>query len=254
MYLLRGATVKVMTFDLSSSPIVRLAWERGLNLPADSLVNGNQIGRITHAVQSPSLTFIRLWDQSILTGPQHLLDVAESLDDDELSDHSIMLRLTKNDGGRGLGTQGLYYADDLALHQPADTVHVSTSTQAAQELEALCPPDDVNDVGLAHRPHKFTLMAHGEPDAGPLACSAYSEYQGLLAQVGTLVSPDFRRQGLGRLATSIAAHEALAAGLIVQWRADINNAAAHALATSMGFSVAGLQTQVSLQTDQTRRK
>lgn len=243
-----------MTFDLSSSPIVRLAWERGLNLPADSLVNGNQSGRITHAIQGRSLTFIRLWDQSILTGPEHLLDMAEALDDDELSDHSIMLRLTKNDGGRGLGTQALYYADDLALHQPAGTVHVSSSPEAAQALEALCPPDDVNDVGLAHRAHKFTLMAHGESDADPVACSAYAEYQGLLAQLGTLVAPAFRRHGLGRLATSIAAHEALAAGLIVQWQADINNAAAHALATSMGFSVAGLQTQVSLHPDQTQRK
>ncbi|MHA7306892.1 GNAT family N-acetyltransferase [Arthrobacter sp. TMN-49] len=243
-----------MTFDLSSSPIVRLAWERGLKLPADSLVNGNADGRITHAVQSGSLTFVRLWDQSILIGPEHLLDMAESLDDDELSDHSLMLRLTKNDGGRGLGTQALYYADDLALHQPASTVHVSTSVEAAKALESLCPPDDVNDVGLAHKAHTFTLMAHGESDAGPLASSAYSEYQGLLAQLGTLVAPQARRQGLGKLATSIAAHEALAAGLIVQWQADINNAAAHALATSLGFSVAGLQTQVSLQTRQTRRK
>lgn len=243
-----------MTFDLSSSPIVRLAWERGLDLPADSLVNGNQSGRITHAVEVRSLTFVRLWDQSILTGPEHLLDMAEALDDDDLSDHSLMLRLTKNDGGRGLGTQGLYYADDLALHQPAETIHVSTGTQAALDLQALCPPDDVNDVAPAHRAHKFTLMTHGEPGAEPLACSAYSEYQGLLAQLGTLVAPNVRRQGVGRLATSIAAHEALAAGLIVQWQADINNAAAHALATSMGFSVAGLQTQVSLQSHQNRRK
>ncbi|WP_449373876.1 GNAT family N-acetyltransferase [Arthrobacter psychrolactophilus] len=69
----------------------------------------------------------------------------------------------------------------------------------------------------------------------------------MLARLGTLVAPESRRQGLGRLATSIAAHEALAAGLIVQWQADINNAPAHALAASMGLSVAGLQTRISLQ-------
>lgn len=243
-----------MTFDLASAPIVFLAWERGLGLPADSLLVGAANGRITHAVDSPELTFIRLWDQSILTGPQHLLTAAEAYDDDELSDHSTMLRLTRYDGGRGLGTQGLYYADDLEVVQPVHTVHVATGPEPAAVLEALCPPDDANDVGLSVLEHKFTVMESGSSDAGPVACCAYSEYQGLLAQMGTLVAPALRRQGAGRLATSIAAHEALTAGLIVQWRADINNSAAHALATSLGFSVAGLQTQVALRTRRTPHK
>nr|UIK90668.1 GNAT family N-acetyltransferase [Arthrobacter polaris] len=243
-----------MTFDLSSAPIVFLAWERGLALPEDSLLVGSNNHRITHPVPGPTLNFLRLWDTSILTGPAHLLAAAKDYDDDELSDHSIMLRLTMHDGGRGLGTQALYYADELALHQPQQTVHVSSDPGQAAILESLCPPDDVNDVGLASREHKFTVMDSGTPDAVPLACSAYAEYQGLLAQLGTLVAPEHRRQGVGTLATSIAAHEALAAGLIVQWRADINNAGAHELATSLGFSVVGLQTQVSLQVDQNRHK
>lgn len=243
-----------MTFDLSSAPIVFLAWERGLGLPADSLLSEIRDGRITREVDSAELTFLRLWDQSVLTGPAHLLAAAEAFDDDELSDHSTMLGMTKSDGGRGLGTQALYYADELELHQPEHTVHVSTGAAQAAALELLCPPDDVNDVDLTGREHKFTVMDSGAPDAGPVACSAYAEYQGLLAQLGTLVAPASRRQGLGRLATSIAAHEALAAGLIVQWRADINNAAAHRLAIASGFTVAGLLTRISLQNGQTRRK
>src|SRR6185312_10287558 len=121
-------------------------------------------------------------------------------------------------------------------------------------LESLCPPDDAYDVDLADREHKFTVMDSGLPDAGPVACSAYAEFQGILAQLGTLVAPESRHQGLGRLATSIAAHEALAAGLIVQWRADINNAAAHRLAVSTGFTAAGLLTRISLRHRQTPRK
>ncbi|WP_207343497.1 GNAT family N-acetyltransferase [Arthrobacter sp. E3] len=236
-----------MTFDLASAPIVFLAWERGLGLPADSLLVGAEKVRITHVSNSPQLTFIRLWDQSILTGPEHLLTAAEAYDDDELSDHSTMLRLTRYDGGRGLGTQGLYYADDFAVLQPAHTVHVATGPGPVPVLESRCPPDDVNDVRLTLREHQFTVMDSGTSDAGPIACSAYAEYQGLIAQIGTLVAPEHRRQGAGRLATSIAAQEALGAGLIAQWRADINNSAAHALAISLGFSVAGLQTQVALQ-------
>jgi GNAT superfamily N-acetyltransferase len=243
-----------MTFDLASAPIVFLAWERGLQLPTDSLLAGAAGTRITHATDAQTLTFLRLWDKSVLTGPATLLKAAEDLDDDELSDHATMLRLTRDLGGRGLGTEALYYADDLELHQPEHTVHVATGEAPVAALEALCPPDDVNDVGLARLAHKFTIMTSAEPDAGPLACSAYGEYQGLLAQMGTLTAPEFRRQGTGRLATSIAAHEALAAGLIVQFQADINNAPAHALATGMGLRVAGLQTRVSLQPHQNRHK
>lgn len=243
-----------MTFDASSAPIVRLAWERHLRLPAASLVTGPSGGRVTQADDSGQLTFLRLWDQAVLTGPEPLLHAAEAFSDDELSDHANMLRLTRDFGGRGRGTQTLYYADDLPVQQPAGTVMVSHGNQDAVALEALCPPDDVNDVGLAGLPHKFTLMESPEPDAGPLACAAYAEFAGLLAQLGTLVAPKFRRRGLGGLATEIAAHEALAAGLIVQWRADVNNAPAHALAMSTGFSVAGLQTSVALQPRQTPHK
>lgn len=208
--------------------------------------------RITHVAEGPTLNFLRLWDTSILTGPEHLIAAAANYSDDELSDHATMLRLTRYDGGRGLGTEALYYADELELHQPEHTVHVSTAPEQAAALEAGCPPDDVNEVALGTREHKFTIMESELPDAGPLACSAYTEYEGLLASLGTLVAPASRRQGTGRLATSIAAHEALAAGLIVQWRADINNAPAHALATSLGLTVAGLQTQVHLGSAQNR--
>ena len=243
-----------MTFDLSSAPIVFLAWERGLGLPVDSLLSEPTNGTLTPPTSRPQLTFLPLFHQSLLRRPAHLLAAAAAYSDDELSDHSTMLRLTRHSGGRGLGTQALYYADELELHQPAHTVHVSTGELESAALESLCPPDDVNDVALSSREHKFTVMESGTPDAGPLACSAYTEYQGLLAQLGTLVAPDSRRQGLGHLATSIAAHEALSAGLIVQWRADINNAAAHSLAVAVGFSVAGLLTRISLESGQTRHK
>lgn len=243
-----------MTFDVSSAPIIRLAWERHLGLPADTLVAASSGGRVTHTDDAGSLTFLRLWDRSVLTGPEPLLLAAQDYSDDELSDHANMLRLTRDFGGRGRGTHTLYYADDISVRQPAGTVVVSHVDQDAVALAALCPPDDVNDVGLAGLPHKFTVMESLEPGAAPLACAAYSEFAGLLAHLGTLVAPKFRRRGLGALATEIAAHEALAAGLIVQWRADVNNAPAHALAMSTGFSVAGLQTSVALQPRQTPHK
>lgn len=241
-----------MTFDSSSAPIVLLAWERGLGLPENALLEGR--GRITHAADVPALTFVRLWNRSVLTGPAAVLAAAQGFSDAELGHHATLLRLARDHGGRGGGTQTLHYADDLELKQPADTVNVSTFEEQAAALAALCPPDDVNDAALAQRSECFTVMETGADDAAPLACSAWGEYQGLLASLATLVVPGSRRQGLGTLATSIAAHEALAAGLIVQWSADINNAAAQALAASLGFSAAGEVTRLSLQAGQSRHK
>ncbi|BAS16728.1 hypothetical protein AHiyo8_50310 [Arthrobacter sp. Hiyo8] len=73
--------------------------------------------------------------------------------------------------------------------------------------------------------HHFTVMDGNEPDRKPVACGAYAEWQGILADMGVLVPPDLRRQGLGTLAASIAAHEALASGLTLQWRTALDNRA-----------------------------
>jgi RimJ/RimL family protein N-acetyltransferase len=80
----------------------------------------------------------------------------------------------------------------------------------------------------------------------PLACGAYSEWVGLLAHLGVLVDPEWRRRGLGSLAVSIAAQEALAAGLTLQWRTDVSNTGSLALARKLGLSAGGIQTSVHL--------
>ena len=53
--------------------------------------------------------------------------------------------------------------------------------------------------------------------------------------MGVLVAPEWRRRGLGSLAASIAAHEALASGLTLQWRSDVSNKGSLAIARSLGF-------------------
>lgn len=237
-----------MSFEPSSEPIVRLAWERWLGLPARSLVNADGTSRIvvdTRERQSgdaATLTFVRLWNLSVLAGPGPLLDRAAGCGDEQLGDRTGLLQLTRDFGGRCEGVHTLYYADDLAVRQPAAEVLVSRAEPESAALAALCPPDDVDDVALGARPHQFTVMA----DGGPVASSAYAEWAGLLADLGTLVSPGHRRRGLATLATSIAAHEALASGLIIQGRADAANAPAHALAASVGLIAGGLQATASL--------
>ena len=123
---------------------------------------------------------------------------------------------------------------------------VSHGNPEAIELEAACPPDDVNEVGLSDLEHRFTVMHVDDGRRTPVACGAYTEWEGILAQMGVLVAPEWRRRGLGSLAASIAAHEALASGLTLQWRSDVSNKGSLAIARSLGFTPGGIQTSVLL--------
>jgi GNAT superfamily N-acetyltransferase len=82
--------------------------------------------------------------------------------------------------------------------------------------------------------------------SSPVACGAYAEWEGILADMGILVRPEFRRRGLGTLAASIAAHEALASGLTLQWCTALDNRGALGLARSLGFADGGTVTSVLL--------
>jgi GNAT superfamily N-acetyltransferase len=230
-----------MRLEDGSTAICLLAWERRLGFP-DGALAGAQDRLVKRDDGAQAVQFLRLWGRCALSGPGWALDAARDIPDDRLADHATLLGLTRQHGGHGLGTASLYFADDLPLVQPSDQVTVSHGRAELAQLESLCPPDDANEVGLGELEYRFTVMH----DGGPVACAAYAEWEGLLAQLRVLVAPAYRGRGLGTLAASIAAHEALATGLTLQWETDVSNFASNALARSLGFSWAGTQTAVLL--------
>jgi GNAT superfamily N-acetyltransferase len=235
-----------MTLEPGSAEIVQLAWDRRLGFD-DGAFAGAAGRRLTRANDAArSLQFVRLFGSSALVGPQWALDAAGGYTDEELAQHVTLLTITRGHGGHGLGAAALFFADDLPLHQPSEELTVSHGNPEAIELEALCPPDDVNEVGLADLEHRFTIMHVEDGRRTPVACGAYTEWEGILAQLGVLVAPEWRRRGVGTLAASIAAYEALASGLTLQWRADVSNKGSLALARSLGFTAGGIQTSVLL--------
>lgn len=237
-----------MTLDAGSAAIIQLAWARRLGLADDAFEPALTVGeRVVRADDSArTVQFVRLFGSSALVGPQWLIDAAADVPDTDLAQHVTLLTLTREHGGHGLGAAALFFADDLPLQQPAEEMTVSHGNPEAIELESRCPPDDVNEVGLADLEHRFTIVHEEEGQRLPLACGAYSEWQGLLAHLGVLVDPEWRRRGLGSLVASIAAHEALASGLTLQWRTDVSNTGALALARQLGLSAGGIQTSVHL--------
>ena len=235
-----------MTLAPGSAEIIQLAWARRLGLDdgAFATARGRRLTRADDAARS--LQFVRLFGGSALVGPEWALDAASGYSDEELAQHVTLLTITRGHGGHGLGAAALFFADDLPLQQPSGELTVSHGNPEAIELEGRCPPDDVNEVGLADLEHRFTIMHVDDGGRTPVACGAYTEWEGILAQLGVLVSPEWRRRGLGTLAASIAAHEALASGLTLQWRSDVSNKGSLALARSLGFTAGGIQTSVLL--------
>ena len=237
-----------MTLDPGSAAIIQLAWARRLGLDDDAfssaLASGERIVRADESART--VEFVRLFGSSALVGPQWVIDAAADLQDEEMAQHVTLLTLTRQHGGHGMGAAALFFADDLPLRQPPEEMTVSHGNAEAIELEGRCPPDDVNEVGLSDLEHRYTIVHELEGRRVPLACGAYSEWEGLLAHLGVLVDPGWRRRGLGSLAASIAAHEALAAGLTLQWRTDVSNTGSLALARKLGLSAGGIQTSVHL--------
>ncbi|MCU1510502.1 MAG: family acetyltransferase [Arthrobacter sp.] len=235
-----------MSLEPGSADIIQLAWARHLGFDdADFAAAAGE--RLIRADESRrTVDFVRLFGSSALVGPQWALDAAVGLPDEELAQHVTLLTITRNHGGHGLGAAALFFADDLPLQQPAEELTVSHGNQEAIELEAACPPDDGNEVGLSDLEHRFTILHVEDGRRVPVACGAYTEWEGILAHMGVLVAPEWRRRGLGSLAASIAAHEALTSGLTLQWRSDVSNKGSLAIARSLGFAAGGIQTSVLL--------
>ncbi|MCU1562764.1 MAG: family N-acetyltransferase [Arthrobacter sp.] len=235
-----------MTLEPGSADIIALAWARHLGFDdGDFAAAAGE--RLTRADDSRrSVDFIRLFGTSALVGPQWVLDAAVGIPDEELAQHVTLLTLTRPHGGHGLGAAALFFADELPLLQPAEQLTVSHGNPEAVELEGRCPPDDVNEVRLSELPHRFTILRDDVGQSVPVACGAYAEWEGILADIGVLVDPEWRRRGLGSLAASVAAHEALASGLTLQWRSDVSNKGSLAIARSLGFAAGGIQTSVLL--------
>lgn len=235
-----------MSLEPGSADIIQLAWARHLGFD-DAGFASSAGGRLTRADESRrTVDFVRLFGTSALVGPQRVLDAAVGISDEELAQHVTLLTITRPQGGHGLGAAALFFADELPLLQPAEELTVSLGNPEAVELEGRCPPDDVNEVRLSGLPHRYTIMREADGRSVPVACGAYSEWEGILADLGVLVDPEWRRRGLGSLAASIAAHEALTLGLTLQWRSDVSNKGSLAIARSLGFAAGGIQTSVLL--------
>ncbi|MHA7208874.1 GNAT family N-acetyltransferase [Arthrobacter sp. MDT1-65] len=238
-----------MDLDPGTVSIIQLAWSRLLGLDDGALAGGSE--RLYRADDDASrLTFVTLFGREVLKGPAWAVEAGRSLSGPELRSASTLLALTRDHGGRALGEAQLYFCDALPRFDGPPAV-VSSEAALVRELERRCPPDDVAEADLAGAEHPFVLVdgTGGTDDAQPtpLAGAGYDIWEGILAHVAAITPPEERRKGYAGRVAAVAVEEAMAAGLVPQWRARTDNTASQRTARRAGFVFAGTQTSVALE-------
>jgi len=225
----------------NTEAIVRLAWARVLGLPDDALTEPG-VGLITRA-SDELIMFVRLWQHEVLVAPTGVLDHVRAGGSAALVDGSQLLALSRRWGGRLLGSTTLAFRDEYVGLKELDSVTVTDDPVAVLDLEKACPPDDVAEVGLAEMSRALvTLNELDQPTAG----AGYAEWEQIIAHLGVLTPPPFRRRGFGLVSAALATNEALDLGLVPQWRSRIENTASRRTAARLGFVEVGSQTTVLL--------
>lgn len=230
--------------EQNTEAIIRLAWARSLGLEDDALT-GPASERVTR-VDDRVVMFVSLWRHRVLIGPHWLLDRAAAVADRDLVDGAGIVALTRDHVGRLVGEAVLGYTDGYVEHDGIEAAVVSDDPEMTANLERLCPPDDVAEVGLSGLAHRFVLVDELDQT---LAGAGYDEREGLLAQLGVLTPPHLRRTGQALLAGAIATNDALDSGLVPQWRSRREHRASLGLARRLGYQLVGSQTTVLLRVD-----
>jgi hypothetical protein len=124
-------------------------------------------------------------------------------------------------------------------------------------LAASMPSDEAGEAGIDEIQSDAFVIRAGSPPGGPepgsgaqgggpvVAAAGYRRRLGVAAHLSVLTAPGFRGLGLGRAAASAATADALAQGLLPQWRARVEPS--RRIARSLGYRELGSQLSIRLQ-------
>lgn len=253
-----------------TAQIVKLAWARMLHLGDTALDTGDPGVRVEVVDDdAAAATFVRLFDRTVIFGPSEVVGDARRIKASHLAEETTLLELVRahHAGARALGAAHLLYCEDPPQLPSRYDVAVSFEPEHVTRLMSTCPADDVATSGLADAQWAAALVADvpdegevagpdvhvpgptgsGDDDADTVLAAAGREvWEHVIAQLGLLTHPEHRSHGHGRFIAAVAMEEALADGLVPQWRAAVENPASRRVALQLGFIPAGTQTTVLL--------
>lgn len=229
--------------------IIRLAWARTLQLDDFDLERGDPGLRLEVVDDdAASLSFTRLFDRAVLSGPEALLDRARSVPDEQLADETRLLALAaaEHPGARIAGETFLLCSEEPPEVPPSPVASGAISFEPGPvgELLEASPADDVAASGLPAAEWAATLV--DESDGTPLTAAGRRVQQMLLGELGVLTAPAHRGRGLAAHVGAVAVEEAFVDGLVPQWRAAVEAPASRRLAHTLGFVDIGARTTVTL--------
>jgi hypothetical protein len=137
-----------------------------------------------------------------------------------------------------LGPATLAYCDAAGFRPPADGGFevLAAADPAMWALLTAVPVADAEECGLADITSPAFVIRDGDR---VVAAAGYRRWPGGTAHVSVLTVPDRRGRGLARSVGAAAVADALAAGLLPQWRARPEESRRVALA--LGFRELGSQ-------------
>lgn len=234
--------------------VVLSAWARSLDVDARLFHRANEgetAPRRFEILAGPELddwdpntvTFIQLFNISILYGPPWFLKAARDIDDEILALESTMLRLGYEAGARSLGEELIYYAEDIPFYDDAQ-LNVTSQSRDARRLEAACPPDDTFAMPIDALDHYFTISAFGQ-GAEPIAGAGYDVFADTVGQLEVLVAAAQRGKGYGTFMLARAAEECMFDGLLPQFVIPLGDEIGEHMTNDVGFILSGFRTSVT---------
>lgn len=141
-----------------------------------------------------------------------------------------------------LGPAVLAYLDEPEFRPVSGGLPVVRLAAGHRDLAALLadvPEEDAEESGIAGITSPAFVIRR---DGNVVAASGYREWPSSVAHIGVLTAPSERGRGLARMVASAAIADALADGLLPQWRA--RPYASRRVAHALGFRELGAQLSV----------
>jgi GNAT superfamily N-acetyltransferase len=234
-------------FRVASGERVRGVWRELMGAPSAFRTTGWVVAAVPG--DERRIGMVRLEDAVAVSAPAELVEVIGEVvvgSAVDLTDPAAVVELlgpvAPVAGVRGPAV--LAYADPGCFTPrpgPA-VVTVAAGDAGVVGLAAACGADG-DESGITDKTSPLSVVRVGGQVA---AACGYEVWRGELAQVGVLTHPRFRGRGLGAAVASATVAHALAAGLVVQWRARMTLTASRRIARSLGFVELGHQLTVRL--------